>query len=112
MLAQRRFPWLRAARPPAADVGSEQSRGAAVDREDVWLALEALHSVYEDFKLHTGRWPLLAPLGRLLHEMATLLNAADYVDMYSRDLGPAVASAQPQHRASQRKGAPPGQLKA
>ena len=51
--------------------------------------LEALHAVYEDFKLHLLRWPHLRELGRLLAALAVLLRAPLYVDHYLRDQGPA-----------------------
>ena len=51
-------------------------------------ALEALHAVYEDCKLHVLRLANLSDLGRLLAAVATLLRAPLYVDHYLRDLGP------------------------
>ena len=51
-------------------------------------ALEALHALYEDYKLHVLRWHHLSDLGRLLVALATLLRAPLYLDHYLRDLGP------------------------
>ncbi|KAK9819157.1 hypothetical protein WJX81_007920 [Elliptochloris bilobata] len=69
VVAARRFPWL-------ADSSAGQ-------------ALTALHSVYEDAKLHTLRWHLLPRLGAALVPLARLAGAPDYADQYLRDLGPA-----------------------
>lgn len=41
----------------------------------------------QDFKLHILRWQFLPSLGHLLHELSTLLLAANYADHYRRDLG-------------------------
>ncbi|KAL0039031.1 hypothetical protein WJX77_005730 [Trebouxia sp. C0004] len=63
------------------------------DREEVWQALYALHSLYEDFKLNVLRWPLMLSLGKLLFSLAQMVSAPDYQEHYRRDLGPTALQA-------------------
>lgn len=62
-------------------------------RKESLLALEALHSVYEDFKLNTLTWPLLPRLGASLAALACRLRCHAYWEHYARDLGAAELAA-------------------
>ncbi|PSC69420.1 anaphase-promoting complex subunit 1 isoform X2 isoform B [Micractinium conductrix] len=90
-----RFAWAQQA--PARAAEPAPAAAAASGRDEVWRALQALHSVYEDCKMNVLRWQLLPALGRVLLRLARLLGAAGYADHYCRDLAlPAEpAAAQP-----------------
>ncbi|KAK9828929.1 hypothetical protein WJX72_002853 [[Myrmecia] bisecta] len=98
--ASRRYPWLDA-ESGFLDPTDMLHTSSMADRDEVWQALYALHSVYEDFKLHTFRWHLLPKLGKLLYDLALLLGALDYADHYLRDLGPSLCASQ--HAAAPRR---------
>lgn len=51
------------------------------------LALSALHTLYEDFKLSVLQWRALRPLAELLMTLASLLGAPNHIDHYLRDYG-------------------------
>ncbi|KAL3147502.1 hypothetical protein ABBQ38_014558 [Trebouxia sp. C0009 RCD-2024] len=90
--SQVQYPWADSKQGAGLRSEGHQPLGQcpAADRDEVWQALYALHSLYEDFKLDVVRWHLLSCLGKLLFNMAQLLSAADYKEHYRRDLGPAV----------------------
>lgn len=77
----------RAAAGPAATPAPSSASQVRATPEQVLLCLEALHSVYEDFKLSTLTWPLLRPLGHTLACLASAFGCHAYWEHYARDLG-------------------------
>lgn len=90
-----RFAWAAPARLAAQDQTQQQQQekaaaaAGASGRDEVWRALQALHSVYEDCKMSVLRWRLLPTLGSALLRLAGVLGlaATPYADHYCRDLG-------------------------
>ena len=52
-----------------------------------WCILEALHALYEDYRLDVTKWPHLSSLLRLLKDLAKLMGgeAVNYTNRYSSD---------------------------
>ncbi|KAI3425098.1 hypothetical protein D9Q98_008476 [Chlorella vulgaris] len=94
-----RFAWASQAQQGEEQAAAQQASPAGAGRaqDDVWRALQALHSVYEDCKMSVLRWQLLSPLGRMLLRLSSLLGARCYADHYCRDLG---VPAHPQYTAA------------
>ncbi|CAD7696275.1 unnamed protein product [Ostreobium quekettii] len=89
LLSSKRHHWIKESEEGSVPPHLGKEMLATVGQDSlVWNCLDALHSVYEDFKLRLTRWPLIKKLGEMLAVVALNVGAVQHLDHYARDIGP------------------------